>query len=126
MNTFTQKKLETKCSPKIKQLFWDLFCKYTVTVSRTIIMKVVRKKQLNAYQISQEVSLDHKSVLHHLRVLEKNNLVVKIGARYGGKYFPTLFFEHYEILFDEILVKLENVLPQSYDSEKFLERKIMI
>ena len=126
MNTFTHKKLETKCSPKIKQLFWDLFCKYNVTVSRTIIMKVVRKKQLNAYQISQEVSLDHKAVLHHLKILEKNNLVVKIGARYGGKYFPTLLFQHYDTLFDEILVKVENVLPQCFAFEKFSKRKMMI
>lgn len=89
-------------------------------------MKVVRKKQLNAYQISQEVSLDHKAVLHHLRVLEKNNIVVKIGARYGGKYFPTLLFQHYNTLFDEILIKLENVLQQCSDSGKLLERKMMI
>lgn len=96
-----------------------------MTVSRTIIMKIVRKKQLNAYQISQETDLDHKAVLHHLRILEKNNLVVKIGARYGGKYSPTLFFRQHEIFFDEILVKLENVFQKYFNSEKFLERRMM-
>ncbi|WP_316506358.1 ArsR family transcriptional regulator [Nitrosopumilus sp.] len=125
MNTFTWKKLETSCSSKTKQLFWDLFCKYNVTISRTKIMKIVRKKQLNTYQISQETGLDHKTVLHHLRILEKNNLVVKMGPRYGGKFFPTLLFQQYEALFDEILLKLEDVLQYS-SSNKILERKITI
>lgn len=125
MNTFTWKKLETKSSPKTKQLFWDLFCKYNVTTSSTRIMKVVMTNNLNSYRISHEVGLDHKAVLHHLRILEKNNLVVKIGPRYGGEFFPTLFFQQYEALFDEILTKLESVLMYS-NFEKILERKITV
>ena len=125
MNTFTWKKLETKCPSKTKQLFWDLFCKYNVTTSRTKIMKVVRTNYLNAYRLSQEVGLDHKAVLHHLRILEKNNLVVKMGPRYGGKFSPTLLFQQYDTLFDEILLKLEDVLRYS-SSNKILERKITI
>lgn len=88
-------------------------------------MKYVRKKQLNAYRLSQEVDLDHKAVLHHLRILEKNNLVVKIGPRYGARYFPTLLFQQHEMLFDEILLKLESTFQRCSISEEFLEGKKM-
>ncbi|MGI9566646.1 MAG: ArsR/SmtB family transcription factor [Nitrosopumilus sp.] len=125
MNTFTWRKLETSCSSKTKQLFWDLFCKYNVTTSRIRIMKVIRRKQLNTYQISKEVELDHKTVLHHLRILEKNNLVVKMGPRYGAKYFPATLFQQHEMLFDEILLKLESIFQRCNNSEGLLERKMV-
>ena len=55
------------------------------------------------------MGLDYKSILHHIRVLQKNNIISKVGNNYGATYFPSVLFEEGEILFDEIIVKLNKV-----------------
>jgi len=33
----------------------------------------------NTHQLSKELDLDYKAIQHHMKVLEKNNMVSKIG-----------------------------------------------
>jgi predicted transcriptional regulator len=51
--------------------------------------------------------VDYKAILHHLGVLEKNNLVTKIGEKYNITYFISNFLEANMESFDEIANKLE-------------------
>ncbi len=60
----------------------------------------------NTHRLSKEMGLDYKAVQHHLKNLEKNNLVTKVGSNYGVTYFPSVLFEDGEAVFDEIVSKL--------------------
>jgi len=41
-----------------------------------------------------------------MKTLEKNNLVTKIGTKYGATFFVSQLFEEGEAVFDEIVAKL--------------------
>ncbi len=60
----------------------------------------------NTNRLSKEMGLDYKAVQHHLKNLEQNNLVTKVGSNYGVTYFPSVLFEDGEAVFDEIVAKL--------------------
>ena len=68
------------------------------------------KWALNRNQLSTELGIDYKEIQHHLKVLEGNNLVRKIGKKDGMIYCVSTLFENNEIAFDEIVTKLENRL----------------
>jgi DNA-binding transcriptional ArsR family regulator len=42
---------------------------------------------MNANQLSTRLSMDYKTVRHHLNVLLKNHLIVEAGEAYGAMYF---------------------------------------
>ena len=63
----------------------------------------------NTYQLAKEMKLDYKAVQHHLKILEQNNLVTRVGNNYGATYFPSGLFEDGEAVFDEIVSKLNQV-----------------
>ena len=61
----------------------------------------------NTHKLAKAMELDYKAVQHHLRTLERNNLVTKVGSNYGVTYFPSVLFEDGEVIFDEIVAKLK-------------------
>jgi len=71
-------------------------------------MSALRKRPSNKNQLSTELGIDYKGIQHHIKVLEKNNLVIKTGNRYGLTYCVSALFENNEIVFDEIVDKLKN------------------
>ncbi len=70
-------------------------------VNRGRIIELLREKPMNAHEISDALKLDYKTVRHHLRVLEKNNLVTSAGG-YGKMYFISEMLEANMEYFDEI------------------------
>jgi len=50
--------------------------------------------------------MDYKGIQHHMKTLEKNNLVEKINVTYGSTYFLSSLFEENQLVFDEIITKL--------------------
>ena len=71
-------------------------------------MSVLRNIPRNRHQLSVELDLDYKAIQHHLKILEKNNLVIKTGNRYGLTFYVSVLFENNEIVFDEIIYRLKN------------------
>ncbi len=69
-------------------------------------MSVLRKRPKNKNQLATELDIDYKNIQHHIKVLEENNLVKKIGNAYGVKYYVSVFFDNNEIIFDEIVARL--------------------
>jgi predicted transcriptional regulator len=65
------------------------------------------EKPLNTHQLSQELHLDYKAVQHHMKVLEKNNMVSKIGEKYGAVFHLSNFLEINISALDEAIDKLE-------------------
>jgi predicted transcriptional regulator len=109
MRAITVKSLETKIHPETKKLFWFVFAATRGGMNRIRIITHLRNTPSNTHRLAKEIGLDYKAVQHHLKNLEQNNLVTKVGNNYGVTYFPSGLFEDGETLFDEIISKLNKV-----------------
>jgi len=107
MQTLTLKSLKTKTHPQTKVMFWFLFASTKGTSTRIRIVKLFQNQPYNANQISTELSLDYKAVRHHLKILEKNNLLGKFEAYYGAAYYLSSLFEENVAVFDEIAARMK-------------------
>ena len=110
MQTLKPRTIEAKSHHQTKIVFWLLFVKSRGATNRIRIMSMLRKRPSNRNQLSKELGIDYKGIQHHLKILEGNNLVKKIGNHYGVTYCVSTLFENNEFVFDEIVTKLENRL----------------
>jgi len=101
------KTIKAKTHPETKKLFWFLFAGSRGSDTRIRIMSVLRKRPRNRNQLATELGIDYKNIQHHIKILEENNLVKKIGNAYGVTYCVSELFMHNEITFDEIRNKLK-------------------
>ncbi|MEE9535362.1 MAG: winged helix-turn-helix domain-containing protein [Nitrosopumilaceae archaeon] len=106
MQTLTIRSIEAKSHPQTKGLFWYLFVGTRGGQNRVRIISQLRNKPSNKNQLAQDLGIDYKGIEHHMKTLEKNNLVTKIGTKYGATYFVSQLFEEGEAVFDEIVAKL--------------------
>jgi predicted transcriptional regulator len=79
--------------PDIIRLLWFLFAGTRGGDNRIKILDLLIKKPLNINKISEYLQLDYKTIQHHIRILEKNNLVTKVGDKYGILYFISNYME---------------------------------
>ncbi len=107
MKAITIKSIETKTHPETKRLFWYIFASTRGGMNRIRIISHLRNMPTNTHKLAKVMGLDYKAVQHHLRTLERNNLVTKVGSNYGVTYFPSVLFEGGEVIFDEIVAKLK-------------------
>ena len=77
----------------IIRLLWFLFAGTRGGDNRIKILDLLIKNPLNINRISEELQLDYKTIQHHVRILEKNNLVTKMGDKYGILYFISNYME---------------------------------
>ena len=106
MKAISLRTIQTEAHPQTKALFWFLFAGTRGGASRIKIISSLRNRPANNHQLAIEVGLDYKAIQHHLKVLEKENIVTKVGPRYGATYFLSTLFEDGEAVFDEIVTKL--------------------
>ena len=50
--------------------------------------------------------MDYKGIQHHMKVLEKNNLIDKLNVAHISTYFLSPLFEENRAVFDEIQSKM--------------------
>lgn len=93
--------------PYAKRLLWFVFAGSKGGLNRMRIISTIRKTPLNANQLAKELGLDYKAIQHHIGVLEKNNLITRVGDKYGIIFFISTFLEVNLETFDEIVTKLE-------------------
>lgn len=93
--------------PHAKRLLWFVFAGSRGGPNRVRIIGALRENPQNTNQLSVGLGMDYKAVQHHLRVLEKNNLVSREGERYGVAYFISTFLEVNIESFDEVVGKLD-------------------
>ncbi len=107
MQTTKPRTIEAKSPFQTKTMFCILFVSSRGAATRVKIMTVLRKGPSNKNQLSVELGMDYKNIQHHIKILEKNNLVKKIGKHYAVKYYVLTLFENNEFVFDEIVEKLK-------------------
>ncbi len=93
--------------PDAKRLLWFIFAGSRGGPNRLRIISSLKEKPLNTNQLAKELELDYKAIQHHIKVLEKNNLITKIGEKYGITFFISTFLEVNMETFEEIATKLD-------------------
>ena len=91
--------------PNAKRLLWYLFGGSRGAPNRVRIIEILRERPSNIHQLSESLGLDYKGVQHHISVLEKNNLLIKAGEKYGVLYFISDYLQHNLAAYDEIKSK---------------------
>jgi len=106
MLTLKARTIEAKSHLQTKIVFWVLFVGSRGPANRIRIMSALRKNPSNRNQLATELGTDYKNIQHHIKILEKNYLVKKIGNHYGARYCVSELFENSEAVFDEIVDRL--------------------
>ena len=93
--------------PDAKRLLWFVFTGSRGGLNRLKIISKLKENPFNINQLAKELSLDYKAIQHHIRVLEKNNMISKVGEKYNVYYFISTFLEVNMGIFEEIEGKLD-------------------
>lgn len=93
--------------PDSKRLLWFVFAGSRGGLNRLRIISLLKKTPLNTNQLAKELNLDYKAIQHHIKVLEKNNMVTKVGEKYNIMYFISAFLEANMESLEEIEGKLD-------------------
>ena len=109
MQAITIKSIKAQSRPETKGLFWHLFVGTRGGHNRVRIISQLKNRPSNKNQLSQDLHLDYKLIQHHLDTLEKNNIVTKIGTKYGATYLVSNLFGEAEEVFDEFVEQLKKV-----------------
>ncbi len=56
-------------------------------------------------QLAEKLNLDYKAIKHHIAVLEKNNIISRMGEKYGVLYFISSYMDANIDAFKEISSK---------------------
>ena len=94
--------------PNARRLLWFLFAGSKGGLNRMKIIDLIKEKPYNINQLAQSLGLDYKAVQHHISVLEKNNLVTKMGEKYGVLYFFSNYLESNIEAFNEVRSKIKH------------------
>ena len=99
-----------KIDKQTRKLLLYLFTSTRGGFSRLRIIIHLLDQPCNTHQLAKKLDLDYKAVQHHLRVLEKNNMVSKIGEKYGTIFHLSNFLEIHIGALDEAIEKLDKKL----------------
>ncbi len=66
------------------------------------ILLSLRRIPMNANQLARELNLNYRTVMHHIKVLERHGLVSRLGDDYGAPYFISEVLEKNWHLVEEI------------------------
>ena len=92
--------------PTARRLLWYLFAGSKGGENRVKIINLLQETPLNINRMAEVLNLDYKAVQHHVDVLEKNNLVSRMGEKYGIMYFVSNYLESNIDTYKEIVSKI--------------------
>ncbi len=98
---------QRKPDKQTRKLLLYLFTSTRGGFTRLRIIIHLLEKPYNTHQLAQKLDLDYKAVQHHMKVLEKNNMISKIGEKYGAIFHLSNFLEMNINALDEAIDKLD-------------------
>jgi DNA-binding transcriptional ArsR family regulator len=98
---------QRKPDKQTRKLLLYLFTSTRGGFTRLRIIIHLLDQPYNTHQLSQKLELDYKAVQHHMKVLEKNNMISKIGEKYGAIFHLSNFLEINIGALDEAIDKLD-------------------
>jgi DNA-binding transcriptional ArsR family regulator len=72
---------------ELKRLLWYVLGGSRGGENRARIINELRKRPMNMNQLAEKLSVDYRTITHHVNILASNSLVVSQGERYGAMYF---------------------------------------
>jgi DNA-binding transcriptional ArsR family regulator len=93
--------------PNAKRILWYLFAGSRGGNNRVKIIELLREHPYNINQLAEALRLDYKAIQHHISVLEKNNLVSRVGEKYGVLYFISDYLEVNMDAFNQIASQIK-------------------
>ena len=82
----------------MKKILWWLIAGTKGGINRARILNLLNERPYNAHQLAEKLDLDYKTVRHHIKILEENNIIKATGDSYSKLYFLTDALEdNYEI-----------------------------
>ena len=103
---------QRKPDRQTSKLLFYLFTSTRGGFTRLRIIMLLLERSYNTHQLAQELELDYKAVQHHMKVLEKNNMVLKVGERYGAVFHLSTFLEVNIGALDMAIDKLDRKMNQ--------------
>jgi len=94
--------------PNAKRLLWFLFAGSRGGDNRMKFIDLLKERSYNINQLSESLGLDYKAIQHHILVLQKNNIITKMGEKYGVLYFISNYLEANIEAFNEIKSKINH------------------
>lgn len=93
--------------PRFKRILWYLIGSTKGGANRARVIDLLNSHPANANQIAQELNLDYKTIIHHLKALSDNGLIITENKElYGAAYFLSPLMEKNFESFKEILAKI--------------------
>ena len=78
-----------KSDKQMNELFSSVFTGMGGRYTRLRIVCAITENPINSMELSKKLNLDYKTIQHNIKVLEKNNLIVRKGEGYGDIFFPS-------------------------------------
>ena len=98
---------QRKPDKQTRKLLLYLFTSTRGGFTRLRIIMHLLEHPYNTHQLTQQLGIDYKAVQHHMKVLEKNNMVSKVGEKYGAIFHLSNLLEMNINTLDEAIDKLE-------------------
>ena len=98
---------QRKPDKQTRKLLLYLFTSTRGGLTRLRIIIHLLDQPYNTHQLAKVLDLDYKAVQHHMKVLQKNNMVSKIGEKYGAIFHLSNFLEINIGALDEAIDKLD-------------------
>lgn len=90
-----------------ENLLWWLITGKRGGLNRAKIIKKLHERPYNSHQLSKELNLDYKTIRHHIKILEENDIIRSSGDKYSKLHFLTdKINDHYDI-FEGIWDKIQ-------------------
>jgi predicted transcriptional regulator len=87
---------QSALDPSFKRMMVYVFVGTRGGLNRSRIVEMLKGEPANPNRISEKLGLDYKTVQHHIKLLEENQVIVaNAKGTYGAVYFLTPYFEKY-------------------------------
>ena len=100
-----------------KRLLWWLLAGTRGGVNRARIILALHEFPSNANQLAERLSLDYKTVRHHLDVLVEHQILIPQGEGYGTVYFVSDDLESSFDDFEQIWARIGKIGIKEKDKE---------
>ena len=100
-------KVHSSSETSWRRLLWYILAGSRGGVNRGRIINLLREGPRNVNQLAEALDVHYRVAEHHVRALEKNNLVTPAGEHYGKLYFLSQEMEAHLIIFDEVWKKIQ-------------------
>ena len=91
---------------RFKMILWSIVAGTRGGINRAKILSLIATTPMNANKIATVLNLDHKTVVHHVKILSKNELIVKAEKEYAAEYALSKIMGENKEALEEIMQKI--------------------